>query len=82
MAQIIATGPRYDNKVDMYSLGIILYEMCYSFDTGMERIETLENLRKPEIVMPLIRSLIIPPLNGVIIGLRFLLQYYFLRDFA
>ena len=31
-------GLRYDMKVDMYSLGIIFFEMCNKFNTGMERI--------------------------------------------
>jgi translation initiation factor 2-alpha kinase 4 len=39
-----ATGS-YDTKVDMYSLGIIFFEMCYQFGTLMERIEVLNDLR-------------------------------------
>ncbi|PRP82937.1 eukaryotic translation initiation factor 2-alpha kinase 4 isoform 1 [Planoprotostelium fungivorum] len=35
----------YDQKVDVYSLGIIFFEMCYSFSTGMERVLTLNALR-------------------------------------
>lgn len=36
----------YDAKADMYSLGIILFEMCHQpFSTGMERVETLQLLR-------------------------------------
>ncbi|KAJ1869235.1 eukaryotic translation initiation factor 2-alpha kinase [Coemansia sp. RSA 990] len=43
---------RYNQKVDMYSLGIIFFEMCYPMRTGMERATVLHNLRKPEIVFP------------------------------
>lgn len=32
---------RYDEKVDIYSLGIILFEMLHPFSTEMERIHTL-----------------------------------------
>ena len=35
----------YDIKVDMYSLGIIFFEMCYHFDTLMERITVVTDLR-------------------------------------
>ncbi|KAJ2764278.1 eukaryotic translation initiation factor 2-alpha kinase, partial [Coemansia nantahalensis] len=43
---------RYNQKVDMYSLGIIFFEMCYPMRTGMERATVLHGLRKPEIVFP------------------------------
>eukprot|EP01119_Soliformovum_irregulare_P020911 TRINITY_DN6843_c0_g2_i2.p1 TRINITY_DN6843_c0_g2~~TRINITY_DN6843_c0_g2_i2.p1 ORF type:complete len:1469 (-),score=373.99 TRINITY_DN6843_c0_g2_i2:69-4475(-) len=39
-------GIHYDQKVDIYSLGIIFFEMCVPFTTGMERIMTLNALRK------------------------------------
>jgi len=32
-------GMHYDQKVDLYSLGIILFEMCYPMSTAMERAE-------------------------------------------
>ncbi|KAH3766435.1 Serine/threonine-protein kinase [Pelomyxa schiedti] len=35
----------YDQKVDIYSLGIILFELCYKFETGMERAIILSTLR-------------------------------------
>ncbi|KAG0039161.1 hypothetical protein BGZ82_009421 [Podila clonocystis] len=47
-----ATGTRYNQKVDMYSLGIIFFEMCYPLATGMERAMTLRNLQQPEIIFP------------------------------
>ncbi|CAK1550132.1 unnamed protein product [Leptosia nina] len=43
----------YNQKVDIYSLGIILFEMFNSpFETGTERFAVLTNLRKKDIVMP------------------------------
>ncbi len=35
----------YDQKVDLYSLGIIFFEMAYPFSTAMERAEVLTQLR-------------------------------------
>ena len=37
---------KFSQKVDMYSLGIILFEMCYRpLTTGMERVKTIGQLR-------------------------------------
>ncbi|KAL7420933.1 eukaryotic translation initiation factor 2-alpha kinase [Cryptotrichosporon argae] len=36
----------------MYSLGIIFFEMCFRFKTGMERAHTLGALRMPKIIFP------------------------------
>lgn len=38
------SGYDYDNKVDIYSLGIILFELVVSFGTQMERIK-VSNLK-------------------------------------
>lgn len=44
----------YNKKVDIYSLGIIFFEMCHNpFVTGMERCKILTNLRLPEILIPI-----------------------------
>ncbi|GAA5836580.1 hypothetical protein JCM9279_000433 [Rhodotorula babjevae] len=43
---------KYSNKIDMYSLGIVFFEMWHPFKTGMERIQVLHDLRRPEIVFP------------------------------
>ena len=43
----------YSQKVDIYSLGIIFFEMCYKpLSTGMERVQILGNIRQPEILFP------------------------------
>jgi hypothetical protein len=40
-------------KVDLYSLGIIFFEMCYRpLVTGMERVKVLVNLRNSMIILP------------------------------
>ena len=36
----------YNYKVDIYSLGIIFFELLTPFSTDMERIATLSNLKK------------------------------------
>lgn len=45
-------GPRNHSKADMYSLGIVFFEMNYMFSTGAERIAVLEDLRRPSIRFP------------------------------
>ncbi|KAF8124132.1 kinase-like domain-containing protein [Boletus edulis] len=45
-------GPRNHNKADMYSLGIVFFEMNYPFSTGAERIAVIEDLRKPGVYFP------------------------------
>lgn len=40
-------------KVDLYSLGIIFFEMCYHpLTTVMERVKVLVNLRNNAIILP------------------------------
>ncbi|KAF8345771.1 kinase-like domain-containing protein [Amanita rubescens] len=47
-------GPRTRNhdKADMYSLGIVFFEMNYKFSTGAERIAVIEGIRRPEPIFP------------------------------
>lgn len=48
-----ATKVIYNQKVDIYSLGIILFEMFHApFETMTERFTVLSDLRKKEIVLP------------------------------
>ncbi|GBF65055.1 eIF-2-alpha kinase [Trichophyton mentagrophytes] len=43
---------QYNEKVDMYSLGIIFFEMCYPLETGMERDRILQGIRQKEHTLP------------------------------
>jgi len=45
-------GAHYNQKVDIYSLGIIFFEMCYSFSTAMERSVVLTQLREKVPIFP------------------------------
>lgn len=50
-ANEVASG-EYDEKIDMYSLGIIFFEMCYQLGTGMERAMILNDLRLADVKFP------------------------------
>ncbi|XP_077477077.1 eukaryotic translation initiation factor 2-alpha kinase 3 [Stigmatopora argus] len=39
------SGQSYSHKVDIYSLGLILFELLYPFRTQMERVRTLTEVR-------------------------------------
>lgn len=41
-----AAGNRYNYKVDVYALGIILFELLMPFETDSERIRVLQHLRQ------------------------------------
>ncbi|KAL6713136.1 eukaryotic translation initiation factor 2-alpha kinase [Lecanora helva] len=47
-----AGNGKYNEKADMFSLGVILLEMSVPFSTGMERAEALEQLHKEFYVLP------------------------------
>jgi translation initiation factor 2-alpha kinase 4 len=42
----------YNDKVDMYSLGIIFFEMCYPLRTAMERDKSIRELREKQHTLP------------------------------
>ncbi|KAJ5287211.1 Serine/threonine-protein kinase GCN2 [Penicillium angulare] len=42
----------YNEKVDMFSLGVIFFEMCHPLTTGMERDQTLREIREPSHLLP------------------------------
>nr|XP_047139255.1 eIF-2-alpha kinase GCN2-like isoform X2 [Hydra vulgaris] len=43
---------KFSQKVDIYSLGIILFEMFYHFETSMERVKNIALLRTDKIIFP------------------------------
>lgn len=47
-----SSGSSYSDKVDMYSLGIIFFEMTCSLPTAMERHQVLSELRQKEHQLP------------------------------
>ncbi|KAH8821648.1 anticodon binding domain of tRNAs-domain-containing protein [Xylogone sp. PMI_703] len=48
----VSGGGSYGSKVDMYSLGIIFFEMCYQSVEGMARAKVMEGLRQKQPVLP------------------------------
>ena len=52
IAPEVAISRSYNEKADMYSLGIIFFEMCFRFKTGMERVQILQALRQSTITYP------------------------------
>ncbi|KAL7314651.1 hypothetical protein PS15m_006194 [Mucor circinelloides] len=44
--QLAIPAQAYDEKVDIYSLGIILFELFQPFTTGMERADSLDKLKR------------------------------------
>ncbi|TIA73067.1 hypothetical protein E3P91_01642 [Wallemia ichthyophaga] len=50
--EIANSSGRYTEKVDIFSLGIIFFEMCNKFRTGMERVQVLHQMRQPKPVFP------------------------------
>ncbi|KAJ3417189.1 hypothetical protein HDV05_006395 [Chytridiales sp. JEL 0842] len=43
---------KYSSKVDIYSLGIVFFEMLYPFSTGMHRVKVLVDLRSVNVIFP------------------------------
>jgi len=57
----------YPQKVDMYSLGIIFFEMCFPFKTAMERDRTIRAIREREHTLPATFKSLEKSLQGSII---------------
>lgn len=47
-----ASTGQYNEKVDMYSLGVIFFEMCHPLKTGMERDRILQAIREKNHTLP------------------------------
>ncbi|XP_055597688.1 eIF-2-alpha kinase GCN2 [Uranotaenia lowii] len=48
-----ASKSTYNQKVDLFSLGIVLFEMSFPpLSTGMERVKTLMDLRSESVIFP------------------------------
>ena len=45
-------GGNYNDRVDMYSMGIIFFEMCYPLKTAMERDHVVRKLRERKHELP------------------------------
>jgi hypothetical protein len=43
----------YNQKVDIYAMGIILFELLYPFSTQMERMQAIANVRLQTPVFPI-----------------------------
>lgn len=50
--EVLIGKGNYNEKIDMYSLGIIFFEMVYPFNTAMERVNTIKDLRTADVVFP------------------------------
>ena len=46
----------YNEKVDIYASGLVLYEMCACFETLMERRESINMLRSARVVCDKVRE--------------------------
>lgn len=46
IAPEILAGKKYDYRVDLYSLGIVILEICCNFSTQMEKYEKIKNIDK------------------------------------
>ena len=44
------TSTKYNQKVDMYSLGLVLFELCCNFVTQHERMNGISKLRKEKVI--------------------------------
>ncbi|RDI86386.1 putative sterigmatocystin biosynthesis monooxygenase [Venturia inaequalis] len=57
----------YNDKVDMYSLGIIFFEMCFSLQTAMERDKAIRVIREKQHTLPPVFDTPEKALQGTII---------------
>lgn len=50
--ELYTRGSKYDARADMYSLGIMFFEMCYPFKTVQEKATLMNELAKKPPVLP------------------------------
>jgi translation initiation factor 2-alpha kinase 4 len=50
--ELLIHGHKYDSRADMYSLGIMFFEMCYPFKTYVEKAKMMEDLTRQPPVLP------------------------------
>ena len=50
--ELLVEGARYNQRVDMYSLGVIFVEFWCPFKTRVERMHVLREVRKSDILLP------------------------------
>ncbi|KIW51789.1 hypothetical protein, variant [Exophiala xenobiotica] len=50
--ELLNRGHKYDGRADMYSLGVMFFEMCYPLKTQTERIFLLEGLTREPPQLP------------------------------
>jgi len=51
LADIKSSG-QYSTKADMFALGIVFFEMCFPFQTGVERIDWMQSMNRPDWRLP------------------------------
>lgn len=51
-------GVFYDEKVDIFSIGLILFELCYKFSTNHEKIIGFANLREGKIPKEVTKNMV------------------------
>ncbi len=52
IAPEVALSRKYGASADLYSLGIIFFEMCHPMRTEMERLNTIKGIRSPRMSLP------------------------------
>lgn len=50
--EVLNCSKSYDNRVDLYSLGLIIFEMWYPFQTQMERSKSFDDIKSSAIKIP------------------------------
>lgn len=50
--EVLNCDKKYDKRIDLYSLGLIIFEMWFTFQTVMERCKIFEGIKSPAIVIP------------------------------